>query len=75
MNSNLKTLEIIMHDDEEAKKYIKNNKTNILKNVDFFLLNHIKYIIDVYNINHDCNIYININNIKKNDIIELIKGV
>lgn len=74
MNSNLKTLEIIMHDDEEAKKYIKNNKTNILKKADSFLLNHIKYIIDVYNINHDCNVYININNIKKDDIIILIKG-
>lgn len=75
MNSNLKIIEIIINDDEETKKYIKNNKENILKNAEFFLLNHIKYIIDVYNINHDCNIYININNIKKDDIIEVIKGV
>ncbi len=74
-NSNLKTLEIIMHDDAEAKNYIKNNKENILKNADFFLLNHLKYIIESYNINHDCNVYININSIKKDDIIELIKGV
>ena len=26
-------------------------------------------------INDDCNIYININNLKKDDIIEVIKGV
>lgn len=75
MDSNLKIIEIIINDDEEAKKYIKNNKDNILKNADFFLLNHLKYIIESYNINHDCNIYININNIKKDDIIEVIKGV
>lgn len=54
---------------------IKNNKDNILKNADFFLLNHLKYIIESYNINHDCNIYVNINNLKKDDIIEVIKGV
>lgn len=72
-DSNLKNIEIIINDDEETKKYIKNNKENILKSAEFFLLNHIKYIIDVYNINHDCNIYININNLKKDDIIEAIK--
>lgn len=74
-DSNLKIIEIIINDDEDAKKYIKNNKENILKSADYFLMNHIKYIIDVYSINHDCNIYININNLKKDDIIEVIKGV